>query len=240
MTIGTSLGGFILQTSPIFHSGEIMNYSLCFIVSIGLKIIALIWTIIMIDERIAQKQQQRIEMKLGKSQEQNSGNKESQLQNQINFNELKQDSNIKDVHPIKMLCDLSNIKEMFLCFIKPRPNKVRAQIWILLLCKTISVTLISGQQFTFQFVQKIYFWDSVWFSYVSSCSTIISLIASLTVIPFIINVIKVKDISLALIGFVTKFISQLLIGTFLVEMAYYISIPVDCLSRIQGLLLKSH
>ena len=33
--------------------------------------------------------------------------------------------------PLKMLFDISNIKEMYFCVIKRRPNKVRKQIWLL-------------------------------------------------------------------------------------------------------------
>ena len=230
MTIGSALGGILLKTKPIFNTGELMNYSLCFIIAIVLKILALIWAIVMIDERIAQKQQEKIEMKMKKSQNSQKGESQASQSNNID----KNNQNTKSKHPIKMLCDLSNIKDMFLCCIKQRPNKVRTQIWLLLVCTFISSTLMSGQQFTFQFVQKVYLWDSVWFAYVMSLTTMASLIASFTVLPLIIKVIKVKDIPLALIGFTTKFISELLIGTILIDYVYYGAILIDCLSRVQG------
>ena len=229
-TIGSALSGKLLKTKPMFNSGELMNYSLCFIIAIVLKILSLIWAIVMIDERIAKKQQGKVEMKMIKSQD--SLYEESQA-NQSNKND-RNNENTKPKHPLKMLCDLSNIKDMFLCCVKPRPNRVRTQIWLLLVCKFISSTLMSGQQFTFQFVQKVYHWDSVWFAYVKSLTTIASLIASFTVLPFIIKILKVKDIPLALIGFTTKFISELLIGTILIDYVYYAAILINCLSLVQS------
>jgi len=88
----------------------------------------------MINEKVARKQELKIEMKLRRMKA--SDNKE----------EIKSDRKKEDEgrHPLSLLFDLSNVKEMVRCCIKPRPNKVRTQIWLIFVTMIILIMSFSG------------------------------------------------------------------------------------------------
>ncbi len=136
--IGSSLGGYILVQDPLFDSGEIRNYTTCFLIALGFEVIALLWIIFMVNDKLAQKQEKRITIKL-KNLKRKEINDEKE-------EKMKSDKKKEDEkrHPLSLLFDLSNVKEMFNCCIKPRANKVRKQIWLIFLSLVILHMIYSG------------------------------------------------------------------------------------------------
>ena len=116
---------------PTFHTGEIRNYTMCFIIALVFEIIAFIMLTFMINEEVARKQEMKIQMKImgikGKA-----GIVDSEIKLKTDMS--KEDKNI---HPIKLLFDLKNAKEMFRTIVKKRPNKGRLQIVLLILSLSI-------------------------------------------------------------------------------------------------------
>jgi hypothetical protein len=136
--IGSSLGGYILVQNPLFHSGEIRNYTTCFLIALGFEGIAFLWIIFMVNEKLAQKQEKRITMKL-KNLKRKEINDEKE-------EKMKSDKKKEDEkrHPLSLLFDLSNVKEMVKCCIKPRANKVRQQIWLIFITMIVLHMIFTG------------------------------------------------------------------------------------------------
>ena len=140
LPIGQSLGGYILVRKPAFNTGEIRNYTICFIICLVTDIIAALWVLLMVSEKFAEKQEAKIEMKLIRINEKlgNQGSK-IKLRSQIS----KQDEHI---HPMKLLFDLENVKSMIKTITKKRLNKGRIQIWFMIISMAIIVGEYSGEQ----------------------------------------------------------------------------------------------
>ena len=135
MPIGSSLGGYILVQKPVFHTGEIRNYSVCFIIALGFELLALLWIIFMIDEKVARKQEMKIEMKINGIQ--GTDGHKIKLKSDISDKD-------RDIHPIKLLFDLENVRSMVRTVIKKRENKVRTQLFLLFTSMIIMIMAFSG------------------------------------------------------------------------------------------------
>jgi hypothetical protein len=92
----------------------------------------------MVNEKKAQKQTKKMEMKL-------RGIKVSENKDKLK-DELKREKKQEKIkHPLKLLFDLSNIKDMVKCCLKHRPNRVRTQIWLIFGAMIIIITSHNGQ-----------------------------------------------------------------------------------------------
>lgn len=143
--IGSSLGGYILVQTPVFHTGEIRNYTICFLIALAFEMLAFTWIFFMIDEKVARKQEMKIEMKL-----QGIGHKVGADGRPVSI-KLRSDMSREDkkVHPIRLLFDLRNIKTMVMTVIKNRPNKARTQLIMLLVSMIITFMAFAGM---FQYI----------------------------------------------------------------------------------------
>ncbi len=92
----------------------------------------------MVNDKLAQKQEKRITIKLKnlKPKEINDEKEEK-----IKSDKKKED---EKRHPLSLLFDLSNVKEMIKCCLKPRANKVRKQIWLIFFTMIIIHMIYSG------------------------------------------------------------------------------------------------
>ena len=94
----------------------------------------------MINEKVARKQEMKIEMKLqGIRNKVDSDGKPIRVK--LRSDMSRED---RDKHPIKLLFDLGNIKTMVITVIKKRPNKGRSQLITLLISMIISFMTFSG------------------------------------------------------------------------------------------------
>ena len=112
---------------------------MCYLIALCFDILALLSVIFLINETIARKQ----ELEIKRNIKENSGEVEQnneQDSNNNNDDEMSKDD--RKTNPIKLLFDLNNIKSMILTIIKKRPNKVRKQLFLLI----ISLAIIQGEQ----------------------------------------------------------------------------------------------
>ena len=135
--IGESLGGYVLVRKSMFQSGEIRNYTLVFLIALIFEIIAFLWIMFMINEKVAQKQEEKIKMKIMDMKNRVESDSEIELKTDMSKEDEK-------INPIKLLFDLKNIKEMFRTIVKKRPNKGRLQITLLIISISIYVSEFAG------------------------------------------------------------------------------------------------
>ncbi len=92
----------------------------------------------MVNEKKAQKQTKKMEMKL-------RGIKVSENKDTLKDELKREKKQEKMKHPLKLLFDLSNVKDMVRCCFKHRPNRVRTQIWLIFGATFIVLVSHSGQ-----------------------------------------------------------------------------------------------
>ena len=69
-----------------------------------------------------------------------------------------------------------------------------------------------------QFVQQVYRWSPDWSAYVGSIDQVVTTLSMVTVVPFLIKVVKMRDIQLGIFGFTVTVFKNLIKGTWLKEM----------------------
>jgi hypothetical protein len=138
------------------------------------------------------------------------------------------------------LIDLQNIRDMFKTCTKHRSDGRRGQIWILFISLPLIMLTINGSQIVlFQFVQKVFQWDAEIYSIVNSLVFIITAITVAIVVPILIKVFKVNDISLSIIGVLSLYTQNLIRGTILNENAFYLSFIFGSLAYLPPISVRS-
>ena len=97
-----------------------------------------LWIIIMVNEKIARKQEMDVEMKI-RGMKGKIGKEGAKIK-------LRSDMSREDTkkHPIRLLFDLENIKLMWRTVSKKRPNKVRRQLYLLMISMIVMIMAFSG------------------------------------------------------------------------------------------------
>ncbi|CAG2105249.1 unnamed protein product [Medioppia subpectinata] len=224
--LGTYIGGLVLNTQPFFTAGQLHNYSGVFALMGFVYAFALLWTIYMVDEEKAIRDWEGrysthcdkvIELKMAK------------------FTDNQHNS------PIRLLFDVNNVKSMAMSCVKRRPNSVRLQIWCLFVSMACYLLQTIGPMiFLYQFSQKVYSWDSSTYSTAAAVGNIAITLGTLAVSPVLLNVFKLRDTSLAMIGLVSYFSLNLTRGLWLSPNGFYYSLIPGCLGPLASIGIRSH
>ena len=77
-------------------------------------------------------------------------------------------------------------------------------------CKSYFMLLAGAGHVSGQFIQKVYRWAPDVQSYINSISSIVHTLATMTAVPILIRVVKLPDTQLAIIGYCTSFVTNLI------------------------------
>lgn len=214
MSLGSYLGGQLLTIPPILGSREqLQNYSGIFAICIILNVISFIWVIIFINET------------------------DDSEDNDLTF----KSKTIKLVGNVLSLFDPRPIKELIKVSIKKRPNGVRSELWLVILALCFVILPSMGTIFiTFPVVQRIYLWDPITYSSAASVGNMINPIVIITIIPILIKVVKVSDISLAIFGTVSGMLSGIVKGSILSPTGLYLSYLIGPFTSGANVAIRSH
>ncbi|XP_054152845.1 solute carrier family 46 member 3-like [Oppia nitens] len=147
----------------------------------------------------------------------------------------------QEIHPLRLLFNFENVKLMVRTCIKKRPNNGRLQVFLIFLSLIIYFMTFQGTvSLNLQFVEKAYLWGPDYNAYITSINMIIKTLATLSIVPFMIKVLKISDIPLALIGYCSYFAYNMIKGTFIMPIAYYVAMPVSAISGIASIGCRSH
>jgi len=190
--LGTYIGGKVLNTSPIFENGQLHNYALVFMIGGLANLLALFWSAYFINEsndilqfNLRFNRKTNIEM--------NTINTIN-INDEHNKNENTMNEAIEQKNTFKLLFKFNNIKDMFSTCLKKRDNYVRLQIWLLFVAIIFNLlSSIGPMMFLYQFVQKVYSWNSETYSNASALGNILNALATLIIVPILI---KVNSLSL--------------------------------------------
>ncbi|CAG2102356.1 unnamed protein product [Medioppia subpectinata] len=241
--LGVYLGGLLINRAPVGGNGQLHNTGLIFLVSCIGNIVAFLWVLLFINQ---QKDSENFEKYFG---DDNTVTKNVNEFNDLNTNiDTNTDNetktivdNNKAIHPLRLLLDWRNVKDIVMSCFKSRSHFVRAQLMLIIMADFCGYFIKSGiLTFAFQFAEKIYNWDSKVFSEYQSMSLIITSISVLLLTSVLIRIFKCNDMCLAIIGFLSILLQNLILGVILKPTGYYISMGVNCMSSLGNIGYKTH
>lgn len=142
--------------------------------------------------------------------------------------------------PLRLLFDLSNVPDMWLAVVRKRPARGRLHVWLLTVALAIYVFIITGiYSLEFQFVQKVYHWDAVRLSNMSTYGSLLSAAVSLILFPVLEKVLRVPLPLLAVVGSAAMAADYLLRGLWLVPTSYYIGMALNACSGFPTIVLRA-
>ncbi|CAG2118473.1 unnamed protein product, partial [Medioppia subpectinata] len=234
--LGIYMGGLVLNTGTVFTGADhLYNYSGVFAIIAATYLLALLWTVYMVDEENDIKQWIHL---FSKGSDTESG---PDIQQTFIKNKLQTFEANKDKNPLKLLLNVNNVKQMFATCVKRRPNYVRLQIWLLFLSMACCLIAHIGPMiFYYQFSQKVYAWDSKVYSNANAIASIAITLGTMIIAPILLKVFKLKDTTISLVGLVSYFIKNIVRGVVLTSGGFYYSLIPGCLGGLATVGIRSH
>lgn len=127
----------------------------------------------------------------------------------------------------KVFFNLNNARETLNAFFRPRANHVRLQIFLLCFVQFSQLLISTGlSNLMVQFAQSVYNWSPSTYSTVSAVNLVASMLLLACCSSIFITWLKFSDSNLILMAQISNFLADLIRGTFLSPLAFFISIPV--------------
>ena len=140
----------------------------------------------------------------------------------------------------KDLFDLQNVRDLWHTCSKKRENGKRGEIWILVISMTlITLTNNGAHGIMFQFVQRAFQWDAQIFSIVNASTLLLTSVAVILIVPFLIKVCKLSNMSLSIVGIFSIYMQNLIRGSILNAEAFYISYVFGSLAYVPPISVRS-
>ena len=241
--------GQLINLSPVGGNGQLHNYGLIFFFSSCGAFAAFLWAVFMINQRNDRNLFQEYFPETRPLMKQKLIEEENDLAQNCYDN----------THPLRLLFDIKNVKEIVMTCLKKRDGYVRAEIWLIIGGMFCAYVLGSGPGvFFFQFAEKIYKWDAEIWTLVSSIGMMANSLVVILITPILIKVnitifssditlltifaqvFKLNDVLLSLIGFCGVFAFLLIVGTVLSPMGYFIALIVHTTAPLGPIGYKTH
>ena len=160
---------------PVFGAELLHNYCLLYAINSCAAFVSFVWALVMIDER---KDMIGFYTQLGDDNDRKTLNKN-----------LKLMDNRETKHPLRLLFDLNNIRQMVGTYVKKRPNRVRPQLVLLTLALFCNWFVVYGPlTFQFQFAERVYNWSASTYNYVTAVGQVSSSVIIMVISPLLIKV----------------------------------------------------
>ena len=99
------------------------------------------------------------------------------------------EKNTQQKSALKILFDLHNVREMVHTFVRPRPHHIRRHIIMLVFAAlALLVAYVGPAVFLYQYVQKLYAWNSATYANYTSLGAALNIITSFAISPLLLNV----------------------------------------------------
>jgi hypothetical protein len=268
LSSGSFLGGFILSLPPILNSSteQLQNYAGVFCVSGGFSLFCFCWTFIFIHPtgkhsgRKEEVNEVSIEQS-GTTSQSSNGDYASNIQSTIvkvsASMSRSNSSTFFEKHPIlkpvdspnrwpyKILFDVFDLKT---CFVtswntvsKKRSGSERVRMWLMII--TINVVLFpefGKNAVIYPLVQKLYFWDSVMYSNLTTYRALFHVVSVTLFIPIIFRIFSANDCQTAMIGVVSGVVADVFIGSIITPWGFYLHAGMSSLFGLGGTGIRAY
>ncbi|RWS16103.1 hypothetical protein B4U79_17886 [Dinothrombium tinctorium] len=226
--LGAYIGGVIIKVPTFKTKDDLQNYMGVFMTALFVQFILLLWTIFVIDSNNYFTEDKHNDKDVPRV----NGNVEV-ANNQVTIETYW--------CVLKDLFDVQNVKQAFRTCFKRRPNGERKQLWLLFASLYIIVIMMIGDvAVMFQFTEKVFSWDASTYSTINAIGSIYSSFASVITVYVLLKKIKMNDISLALLGTLSFFVSNVLRGSILKPFGYYAALVFGCLGGLSSIGIRSY
>ncbi|KAJ6220727.1 hypothetical protein RDWZM_006539 [Blomia tropicalis] len=130
---------------------------------------------------------------------------------------------IKSKHFLKVFFDLDHFYKTYQCFVKPRENNIRIQIFVYFAVIFLLITNQFGSSTVqFQFAERVYSWSNQTYTEYSSMLNIIQTILLLGLTSILIRYLKASDETMILLSILCGFVQLFTIGTILKPYSFFV------------------
>ncbi|CAG2105176.1 unnamed protein product [Medioppia subpectinata] len=176
--LGVYTSGKLITCTPLGGNGQLHNYGLIFAISSLGAFAAFLWAVFAIN--------QETDRQLFRH---HFGDCRPLLADRTAEQSAQFAANTEYIHPLRLLFNVNNVREIAQTLTKRRPNYVRAQIWLVIAgmfgCYFVWTAPVA---FLFQFVEKIYRWDARVYTELSSIGMIANSLVVIFITPLLIKV----------------------------------------------------
>ncbi len=229
--MGTYIGGQLLGNGYLRPSGQLYNYVTVFTISIIGLITAFFWVLFVINEKKSDYNENR---RLINSDEEQFKSDVEKSEEQI------QEISSDDKLAMLRVFDFDNVKEVLRTCFKSRPNRGRAQIWLLYLSMcAFMISDVKNSPALFPYVEEVFDWNAQQFSTIKSIASIASIISFAVIVPTLSGLFKVNDTKLGIIGITAMFFASLALGSLVSPTGLYLCYAFNAATGSSSIAIRS-
>ena len=141
--------------------------------------------------------------------------------------ESEEEAQDKPPNGLKAFLNVDNVRQTLVAFFRPRPRHVRLQIFLLCYIQFSQMAITTGLgTLMMQFSEAVYAWDPRTYATYSAFQSASGMLMLAAMSGVFITWLKLADSTLILIAQLSNFLADLIRGTFLSPVAFFISIPI--------------
>lgn len=141
--------------------------------------------------------------------------------------ESEEEAQDKPPNGLKAFLNVDNVRQTLVAFFRPRPRHVRLQIFLLCYIQFSQMAITTGLgTLMMQFSEAVYAWDPRTYATYSAFQSAAGMLMLAAMSGVFITWLKLADSTLILIAQLSNFLADLIRGTFLSPVAFFISIPI--------------
>ncbi|KAF7491988.1 hypothetical protein SSS_06768 [Sarcoptes scabiei] len=135
---------------------------------------------------------------------------------------------------------LDHVRQTLFCLIRPRPNRSRSHIFILISILFLLYVLYLGyDDLLFQFTQRVYDFDSGQYSRLAALTNLIPILPLLIACYLLINVFKLHDGTILMVAMFCGVLQQIMIGSLPTSQFYLIAITIGSMFGLASIIVKT-
>ena len=243
LTVGTFLGGYIISMKAFFWSHQLQNYSGNFIVSATCSAVSFLWVLIFIREKpkLLVSSIEDEEKKIDEPTQTPSTSKETKDCDLERKPLLGKETPRSIWSTFKEIIDYQNVCDVWIAATKKRPGNIRLRMWLIIITINLSLLPVIGRgTVMFSLLQKLYKWDSLIISNLSTLQGMIHIVAIILVIPILFKVIQTNDCQTSMIGVMSGILADVFMGSIVSPWGFYSFALISSLSGVTGTGARSY
>ncbi|CAG2170532.1 unnamed protein product, partial [Oppiella nova] len=232
-SVGTYTGAHVLSEPSPWTMGQLHNYSGIFLISIIAMIVAIVWTIYMVDE---ERDITDWENKFSVIPDSDRNGIDERVSDK-----LRQYKDNEDIHPMRLLFNIKNAKHMHRSLMGKRDNHGKLAIHLLVTVVSLYLLAYMGPVIMMSgFAQVVYSWDFHTYSGGAAIENLVLALALFVMAPVLLRVLKLRDTTLSLLGLTSFFTLNMTRALALSTDGFYYALIPGCLSALTTVGIRAH
>ena len=240
-TLGYYLAGVLIGLKPMFNEHQLQNYAGNFTASLVCSLVLLTWSCLSLHSNPKTSQENEVTSSQGEISSivnfasTSYASCQESSKSELVINRVRKSRSTRFGETLVDMFHYRNLTGLWITCFKKREGTLRLRMWLMVCCINLALIPYFGRMaVVYPLVQKLYKWDSVWYSYVNSIAGLLHIFGMIGIIPLLFKVLKVNDVQTSMVGFLFGIIGDVFLGSLTSSIGFYVHAVISTFSLTGG------